>query len=129
MARAVDVGVHLPHAALRTYVMGERGALHHEVVAHEEPEGQGVEHEVQHEERAIEDGSIIYFLAKPVSRGTVARSTVAACVGLALVIAVPLTTIASLLMAGSSADAAPVPAVAPAEATAPPAPAAAEAVA
>jgi N-acyl-D-amino-acid deacylase len=29
-ARAVDVGVHLPHAALRTYVMGERGADHHE---------------------------------------------------------------------------------------------------
>jgi N-acyl-D-aspartate/D-glutamate deacylase len=26
--RAVDVGVHLPHAALRTYVMGERGADH-----------------------------------------------------------------------------------------------------
>ena len=28
--RAVDVGAHLPHAALRTYVMGERGADHHE---------------------------------------------------------------------------------------------------
>ena len=26
--RAVDVGAHLPHAALRTYVMGERGADH-----------------------------------------------------------------------------------------------------
>jgi len=26
--RAVDVGVHVPHAALRTYVMGERGADH-----------------------------------------------------------------------------------------------------
>jgi N-acyl-D-aspartate/D-glutamate deacylase len=26
--RAVDVGVHMPHAALRTYVMGERGADH-----------------------------------------------------------------------------------------------------
>src|SRR5919107_651539 len=28
--RTVDVGVHVPHAALRTYVMGERGADHHE---------------------------------------------------------------------------------------------------
>jgi N-acyl-D-aspartate/D-glutamate deacylase len=28
MARTVDVGAHVPHAALRTYVMGERGADH-----------------------------------------------------------------------------------------------------
>lgn len=27
---AVDVGAHIPHAALRTYVMGTRGANHHE---------------------------------------------------------------------------------------------------
>jgi N-acyl-D-aspartate/D-glutamate deacylase len=30
MPRTVDIGAHIPHAALRTYVMGERGADHHE---------------------------------------------------------------------------------------------------
>src|SRR5262249_31665566 len=35
-ARTVDVGAHLPHAALRTYVMGDRGAAHNEQATPEE---------------------------------------------------------------------------------------------
>ncbi|MFN8077920.1 MAG: hypothetical protein U0Q15_21215, partial [Kineosporiaceae bacterium] len=51
---------------------------------------------------AIEDGSIIYFLAKPLRRSVVARSAVAACVGLTLVLTASLTAVATLLMAGTS---------------------------
>src|SRR4051812_49477976 len=36
MPHAVDMGTHLPHAALRTYVMGDRGADHNEAPTDDE---------------------------------------------------------------------------------------------
>lgn len=53
---------------------------------------------------AIEDGSIIYFLAKPLRRSVVARSAVTACVALALAVTVPLAAGTSLIMSGTGGE-------------------------
>jgi len=49
----VDIGAHVPHAALRTYVMGERGADHTE-----SPTGLEVDRMAQLVEEALEAGAI-----------------------------------------------------------------------
>jgi ABC-2 type transport system permease protein len=54
---------------------------------------------------SIEDGSIVYFLAKPLPRRVVGFSAVAACAGLALAVAVPVTVASGFLLGGTSDDA------------------------
>ncbi|MEZ5660768.1 MAG: amidohydrolase family protein [Burkholderiaceae bacterium] len=59
--RAMDIGAQVPHAALRFYVMGERGADHHQT-----PDAAEIEHMGALLEQALYDGALGFTTSRTV---------------------------------------------------------------
>ena len=63
---AIDVGAQLPHAALRTFVMGERGSVHTEVPSQDEIDRMGVL-----AQEAVRAGALGFTTSRTVNHKTV----------------------------------------------------------